>query len=274
MLIRIGDFECTEVWDGIFYKRLSNYPFITNWEIRNILDFMKYEKNNGRECKIECDNKEIIDCIENAIQNPIEYKDVPRPKLITECTACPYRKGCETKFVCHTTSVDNAVKILESGKLLSAVKARGISSAQLMTESRNAAHDPADFFDYIMFAWGNCQAGDRLVMERKHNRTPNEKDLSIDFTPGIRFYFKYDEIIKHPNVIIDGFLPLKVKDELELSDWVYAIIIPTIHKSVIETTIPSHLSNKVIYVENDCKDIWDWSEKVYCIIENMERFIN
>ena len=24
---------------------------------------------------------------------------------------------------------------------------------------------------------------------------------------------------------------------------------------------------EVIYVENDCKDIWDWSEKVYRIIE-------
>ena len=269
MLIKIGDFECTEVWDGVFYKKLSNYPCITRWEIRNILDFMKYEKSYGRECKIECDNKEIIACIEKAIQNLIEYRDAPRPKLITECTACPYRKGCETKFICHTTSAENAVKIIESGKLLSAVNARGISSTQLMTESRNAAHDPADFFDYIMFAWGNCQAGDRLVMERKLNRAPNERDLSVDFTPGIRFYFKYDEIIKHPHAVIDGFLPLKIKDELDLSDWVCAIIIPTIHQSAFEGTISSNLKDKVIYVENDCKDIWDWSEKVYCIIESI-----
>lgn len=270
MLIKIGDFECTEVWDGVFYKRLSNYPCITKWEIRNILDFMEYEKNYGRMCKIECDNKEIINCIESAIQNPIGFRNVSRPNLITECTACPYRKGCETEFVCHTTPVENAVKIFESGKLLSAMKARGIPVEQLMMESRNAAHDPADFFDYIMFAWGNCQAGDRLVMERKLNRVPNEKDLSVDFTPGIRFYFKYDEIIKHPHAVIDGFLPLKVKDELELSDWVYAIIIPTIHQSALETVISSQLKDKVIYVENDCKDIWDWSEKVYCIIENIE----
>ena len=32
-----------------------------------------------------------------------------RPKLLTECTACPYRKGCVTDYVCHTTSVDNAI---------------------------------------------------------------------------------------------------------------------------------------------------------------------
>lgn len=270
MLIRIGDFECTEVWDGVFYKRLSDYPHITAWEIRNILDFMAYEKKYGRECKLECDNKQIVDSIRSAIQNAAVYRDVPPPKLITECTACPYRKGCETRFVCHTTSVENAVKIFKSGKLLSAVKARGIPAAQLMQESRNAANDPEDFFDYIMFAWGNCQAGDRLVMERKLGRFPDEKDLSVDFTPAIRFYFKYDEMIGHPQAVIDGILPLKIKDELALSDWVYAIIVPTIHSAALEAAIPSDLKDRVIYVENDCKDIWDWSEKVYSIIEKSD----
>lgn len=267
MLIKIRNSDCTEVWDGVFYKKLSGYPHITKWELRNILDFIAYEKSHGRMCKIECEDQRVLDAIETALQNPMEYSSAPRPKRITECTACPYRGGCETEFVCHTTSVENAVKIFESGKLLSAVKARGISAELLMAESRNAAHDPADFFHYIMFAWGNCQAGDRLVTERKLNRLPNEKDLSVDFTPGIRFYFKYDEIIKHPNAVIDGFLPLKIKDELPLSEWVYAIIIPTAYRATLESVISSDLKNKVIYVENDCKDIWDWSEKVYCIIE-------
>ena len=44
MLIRIGDFEFTEVWDGVFYKKLSNYPQITDWEIRTIIEFIEYEK--------------------------------------------------------------------------------------------------------------------------------------------------------------------------------------------------------------------------------------
>ena len=251
MLIKIRNSDCTEVWDGVFFKKLSDYPHITKWELRNILDFIAYEKSRGRACSIECEDNAVLEAIENAIQNPSEYSSTPRPKLITECTACPYRGGCETDFVCHTTSVENAVKIFESGKLLSAVKARGISAELLMAESRNAAHDPADFFDYVMFAWGNCQAGDRLVMERKLNRLPNE----------------YDQLIKHPNAVIDGFLPLKIKDELTLSEWVYAIIIPTAHWATLESVIPRDLQNKVICVENDCKDIWDWSEKVYCIIE-------
>ena len=267
MLIKIGTFDCTEVWDGVFYKTLSNYPHITDWEIRNILDFMDCEKANGRECQIECESSDIIARIEAALQNPARYKMTPPPPLITECTACPCRKGCETKYVCHTSPVENALKIFETGSLLSAVKARNLPAEQLAAEPRNAARDPADFFHYIMFSWGNCQAGDRLVMERKLNRPPDEKSLSADFTPGVRFYFRYSDLITHPNAVTDGFLPVKVKDELILSDWVHVIIIPTAHKPTLRAAVPTDLKDKVIYVENDCRDIWDWSEKVYGIIE-------
>ncbi len=83
--------------------------------------------------------------------------------------------------------------------------------------------DPEDYFDYIMFAWGNCQAGDRLVMERKLKGFSTEEDLSIGFTPGIRFFFRYQDIIKHPGASYEGVLSLKIRDEVRLSDWVYAI---------------------------------------------------
>ena len=137
-----------------------------------------------------------------------------------------------------------------------------------MSEKRNAANDPADYFEYIMFAWGNCQAGDRLVMERKLGRFPNDDDLSVNFTPGVRFYFKYDQLLKHPNAVCDGVLPMKVKDEIILSDWVYKIVIPMKLKNDLGLYIPANLNDKIIYIENDCKDIWDWSEKVYRIIED------
>lgn len=268
MLIKIGNFEYTEVWNQVFYKKLSNYPKITDWEIKNILDFVSYEKKNGRKCDIECENTEIVEKIHEALENPMQYINVQRPKLITECTACPYRKGCETEFVCHTTSIENAIKIFECGYLYSAVKARGIEAEKLMLEKRNAANDPTDFFEYVMFSWGNCQAGDRLVMERKLNRMPSKDDLSKGFTPGIRFYFKYDQIIKHPNAVIDGFLPVKIKDEIELCNWVHTIIIPNAYKEKVKDIIDERLKGKIIYVENNCKDIWEWSEKVYKIVED------
>ena len=39
-------------------------------------------------------------------------------------------------------------------------------------------------------------------------------------------------------------------------------------KDKLEIYIPNDLKDRIIYIENDCKDIWDWSEKVYKIIEN------
>jgi hypothetical protein len=168
-----------------------------------------------------------------------------------------------TQFVCHTTSPNNARKIIACGSLLSAIKARNLPAEELMAEARNAANDPADYFSYIMLAWGNCQAGDRLVMERKLGHFPDERDLSVDFTPGVRFYFRYDDLSKHPGRVFDGVLPMKIKDEILLKEWLYALVIPR----GLDLDVPEELKDRTVYVENDCKDMWDWSEKVNRIVE-------
>ena len=149
MLIKIGEFECTECWDGVFYKKLANYPVITEWEIQTVLDFEHYEKQNGRDCFIEA-------------------------------------------------------------------------------------------------------------------------DLSIDFTSGVRFFFKYDKIVTHPDAIFEGVLPLKVKEEVILSDWVDTIIIPSAEREAFEAIIPYELESRTFFLDNDCKDIWNWSEKVYEFVKNRE----
>lgn len=267
MLIKIGNFEFTVVWDGVLYKKLSQYPAISDWEKRNIIEFVEYEASHGRKCQIECENADVLAALNQTLQNREAYRHTPRPALITECTACPYRRGCVTEFVCHTTSAENAVKILQCGSLLSAIKARNLPVEELMAESRNAANDPSDYFEYIMLAWGNCQAGDRLVMERKLGRFPDESDLSVNFTPGIRFYFRYEDLIMHPGCTFDGVLPMKIKDEIILKDWLYAMVVPEKLRAIMKPTVPEELADRVIYVKNDCKDIWDWSEKVYQTIE-------
>ncbi|MBO4418680.1 MAG: hypothetical protein J5789_02500 [Oscillospiraceae bacterium] len=260
MLIKIGQFEITECWDGVFYKAISSYPEITEWEMQNVLDFIRYEEGNGRSCRIEAE-----DSILRAIQayREKECRRISPPARITECTACPAYRGCMTDYVCHTSSVENAVNILDCGSLLSPVRVRKMSGEELRRESRNAAKDPADYFDYVMFAWGNCQAGDRLVMERKLGRFPNERDLSVDFTPGVRFFFRYDRLIRHPQATFDGVLPLKVKNEVVLKDWAAAIIAPDTSRTILEDHIPEELKPIVHFLPNDCSDIWDWSQKVY-----------
>ena len=146
-----------------------------------------------------------------------------------------------------------------------------MSAAELAKEIRNAANDPEDYFQYIMFAWGNCQAGDRLVMERKLNRFPNDDDLSAYFTPGVRFFFRYDKLINHPKAVFEGVLPLKVRDEVELKEWVSAIIIPEEHHQTMEPYISKELKSRVHFIKNDCKNIWEWSEKVYEYVKRKAR---
>ncbi len=267
MKIVFTDGDFTECWDGVFFKKLSGYPNITEWEIQNVLDFIAYENAHGRECIFEEQGSIYQKIMET--RNSGKKSRVPVPKKIEECTACPKYRGCMTDFVCHTSSVENAVKILGCGSLLSAVKARGESAEKLMKEKRNAAHDPADYFEYVMFSWGNCQAGDRLVMERKLGRFPDEEDLGRYFTPGVRYYFRYDELVRHPGAVFDGVLPLKVKDEVVLRDWVYAITVPEPERNVIENTVPHELKDRVYYIKNDCRDIWEWSEKVYEFIKGL-----
>ena len=130
MLIKIGQFEITECWDGVFYKTLSHYPDITKWEIQTVLDFERYEEINGRKCGIQAEQK-IIDRINAYREIYNTGARVPVPEKIEECTACPTYKGCMTDFVCHTTSAENAVKILNCGSLLSPVRARHMSEKDL-----------------------------------------------------------------------------------------------------------------------------------------------
>lgn len=92
MLIRIGKFDITECWDGVFYKKLSRYPEITAWEIQTVLDFIRYEKDNGRTCTIEADRK-IINAIDRYRQTYDQGIRVSPPEKIEECTACPKYRG-------------------------------------------------------------------------------------------------------------------------------------------------------------------------------------
>ncbi len=262
MRIEIGQYEYTECWDGVLYKKLSAYPNISDWEIQNILDFIQYESFNGRNSVINAEEG-VIRAIEAYKEKYQSGNRLLPPDTITECTACPKYKGCMTDLVCHTSSLKDAISILDCGKLLSAVLARKKSAKELMAENRNAANDPEDYFDYVMFAWGNCQAGDRLVMERKLGRFPNEDDLSKDFKPGVRFFFKYENIVKHPDAVFDGVLPVKIKNGVVLQDWVQMIVVPAEYRSEIEPHIPAVLSGKIRFVERNGADIWKWSEIVY-----------
>jgi len=267
MLLSIANYEFPGMWDGVYHFALSDYPNITNWELRKLILFLEYEKKYNRETKILCDDDKIIQAIHNALANPKPFLSLQKPSIITECTACR-QKGCLTEFVCHITPIENAKKILTSGKLLSAVKVYAKTADELVLEKSKSPfsvfNDPPDYYNYIMMSWGNCQAGDRIVMERILNRFPDEQDLAgKHFKPGVRFYFSYESLEKHKDFTNDGVHAAKIENELALLDYLYCCIIPEDHKSEFTSIIPPILEKRVYYIENDCNDIWDWSEKVY-----------
>ena len=83
MRIRIGDFEFSEVWDGVLYKKLSQYPAVSHWEKRNLIEFVEYEASHGRECTIECENADTLSEVTHALQNRDAYRNASRPERIT-----------------------------------------------------------------------------------------------------------------------------------------------------------------------------------------------
>lgn len=262
MKVEITNSEITIQWNGVYYFALSDYPNISSWELKKLITFMDYEKRHGRETEIICGNVSILSAINAAIANPKIVESAKLPSKITECTYCA-QGGCLTDLVCHTATIDASKKIFKSGELLSAVKAYNKNAIELVKDPRNAAGDPPDYFEYIMFTWGNCTAGYRLVMERYLSRNPTDDELENKLIPGIRFYFKYNDMIRHSGYVFDGYHPVKIKDELILSDYLYACIIPHEYKHEFEQLIPLNLANKVHYIPHEGLGLRDWSNKVY-----------
>jgi len=274
--VNIGKHDGTIIWDGIYYFALSDYPNISRWELKKLLVFMRYEKRHGRETKIVCDNAGIMLAVEDAIARPATVMDAALPEKITECTACK-QNGCLTEFVCHTAEIENVKKIFYGGKLLSALKASGKPVEELIADKRNGAGDPEDYFEYIMFSWGNCITGDSLATERsfarKHGRLPSQKELDEEnserLITGVRFYFRYGDIIRHPGYVFDGYHPAKIRDELILADWLCACVVPEEHRDMFASAIPASIADRVHYLQRDNLGIWEWSEKVYEFISDL-----
>ena len=265
MIVNIANHGGSIVWEGVYYFALSDYPNVSDWELRNLVLFFEYERMHGRKTEIICEDESILYLANNALSNPNSVLSTPKPSIISvpSCINCK-KGGCVTDFLCHTTEIQFVESIFESGKLLSAVRARNTTGQELSGEPRNAAKDTPDYFDYVMFTWGNCFAGDSLVMERSLGGVDPSKHFSGEaFKPGVRFYFRYDDILNHKDYANDGHHPAKIKNELSLVDYLHCCLIPATHKDAFEKIIPSNLADRIFFIENNCKDIWEWSDKVY-----------
>ena len=249
MVLNISKENYSTIKNGVYHFGLSDYPEIKDWEWNSIIAFLSYEKAHGKDTSIICEDSNILSAVNNAATqlNGTEY--IP-----------PIEEAIE-KFVYHATDVLAAQKILSSGRLLSATKAYGKTGEELAFERREKGwEDPADFYEYIMFGWGDHLVGDYVVLSENF---PSEEDFSKgNFDAGVRFYVRYEDIIRHSGHTFDGYHPVKVKDEIILTEYLYACIVPEQYKNQIENYISSELAERVYYLSQRGLTISDWNDKV------------
>lgn len=255
MILNISNENLTVIKKGIYYFELSDYPRIKDYEWNNIIAFISYEKAHGRQTDIICEDNDVLSVVHNAANHLDGTEYIP-----------PSVEGGE--FVYHATNCFAAQKILFGGRLLSAIKVYGKTGEELALERREIDYyDPADYFEYIMFGWGDHLVGDYVVLSENW---PSEEELEKgNFNAGVRFYFRYEDIIRHPGHTFDGYHAIKVKDEIILSDYLYACIVPEQYKKEIENHISPELAAKVHYLSQKGLTLSDWNDKVYDFVNKL-----
>lgn len=292
VIVTIGDYDFNLSWkagkDEIirhYQCTFADYPNPSDWELQHLNEFFLYEIGYERTVAVWCEEDAIKDKLTVSIDRFFERGDndftefvqekletqaerASRiPEKLTHCISC-IEKGCMTALVCHVTSTADAENILRTGEILSASNARGKPGEELALEARSAAGDPPDYFDYVMFTFGNCTAGDKLVMERTLGRKPSQEELNEEFKPGVRFYFRYNDLIKHPGFRSDGYHYCKIKDGVQLDDTLLVIVAPESTRDILLNVVLAGLKEKLVFVDKtEYPDILAWSHRAYKMAE-------
>jgi len=255
MILNIAKHKAVRgIENGVYYFNLPEYPEILTDSLRLIVAFIIYEKSNGRHTEIVCEDRQMLTIIENAVVNPEAIGKIFLSKI--------------TEFVYHATGLSGACGILSSGKLLSAVKVYNKTGDELAYEKRNCPwNDPADYFEYIMFCNGDDMTGDYVVLSENF---PNKEDLDKgNFNAGVRFYIRADNITEHIGHVFDGYHPIKIKDEIILSEYLFACIVPEQYRTKLDNLVLPELASKVHYLSQKGMSLSEWNDKVYDFVKQL-----
>lgn len=256
MILHIMNQNESGIKNGVYYFSLRDYPQIQNWEWNSIIAFLSYEKTQGRTTEVICDDENILEAVNKAMSklNGTEY--IP-----------PVEESIE-KYVYHATNASAASQILSCGRMLSATMVYGKTGEEIALDRRASGwEDPADFYEYIMFGWGDHLVGDYVVLSENW---PSEDDFNTgNFDAGVRFYFLYEDLLRHPGHTFDGYHVIKVKEEIKLVDYLYACIVPAQYKNEIEKHISPELSEKVYYLSQKGMSLTNWNQKVVEFINQL-----
>lgn len=249
MVLNILKEGASVIKDGVYYFVLQQYPQIQEWEWNNIRAFISYEKRQKRSVEILCENQDILIRVKEEVLKLDGTEYIP-----------PISSAVE-EFVYHATNVSAAQKIFYENKLLAATKVYKKTGNELALERREIGwEDPPDFYEYIMLGWGSHLVGDYVVLSEEF---PPDEDLEKgNFDAGVRFYFRYEDMLKHEGHIFDGYHAIKIRDEMILSDYLYACIVPEQFRQQIEDFIPQRIISKVHYLPQRGIALQEWNQRV------------
>ncbi|MCB2838159.1 phosphate ABC transporter ATPase [Streptococcus dysgalactiae subsp. dysgalactiae] len=256
-------------WDGTYHFALESYPMIQDWELEKIAVFCHYERMNHRKPQIICKDQVIVTKINQYLKHDNRKPPFTPSHKKVASTYDVSGKAVYGDWLSHTCTVETAIAVFKSGKLLSAVKAFNRPAEELVKDSRNVAGDPEDYFNYVMLGWSNTTSGYRLAMERLIGHLPNDRELNELFIPDVSFHFSYEEVLAQEHYLFDGYHPAKVKNHLSL-DALKACIIPLDQASLFEAIIPEVLKARCFYLPYHQEGLIEWTDTVYRFLVNLE----
>ena len=176
------------------------------------------------------------------------------------CCASYHSGGCDPTLVCHAAPLSVAQEIVVTGAILSrSVLTAAPPEAVARTSSWG---EPADYFEYVMLANGNCVAPDAVAASRQSGRDLVPDDLRDGWHPGVRFFFDPERLAEHSRAAWDGVHTIKVQDGLELEPYLVAIVAPsaTLDGSRFSLDTPGWMRDKVSYLDpGKYHDLSEWS---------------
>ena len=121
--------------------------------------------------------------------------------------------------------------------------------------------DPDDYYDYVMFSFGNCSKPDKFIMEQFFNGNLKNNIKANRFFKGVRFYFLYKDIINEKDFIMDGYHSCKVKNKVSLVN-LKAIVAPEYMKSTLVNSNTEKYLNKMVFL-NSNYNCDEWARHAY-----------
>jgi hypothetical protein len=291
IVVTVRDYDYPLIW-GLpdstlrhYQCKLAGYPDPEPLDLQELCEFCLYEIHHKRRVPIWVENDETAESIANALcyyfasgtghisqfirlaMATQKYRNLVflNEEKVFRCRFC-IERGCFMDLVCHAESPAVARQILETGKILSPVKARGLPGEILARQVYNPAYDPPDYFEDIKFAAGNCPGPDKLVFEQDLGRLPSWEEYAENFIPAVKFMFRTKDLIMHPNFCFDGYHPVRIHDELPLEPLLVAVVIPQglpESENLMKVTLDNVPPEKIIHTHYKGYDPREWGYVVY-----------